>query len=172
MSALYIMAFLPEVGFHACKQYMPIFTARMLYNIIKCSICILKALCLQLSLSLSCYMCYIVLPTLLQIAGTDRAQTVKKAIESLFTVRDISTSNNESDYQVKMREIQMAFGILLESCGVMQLTKDEIERHIIETKLKLERSGKVNIVTACNLVHSSELITASMSLSLLPFKTT
>lgn len=117
-------------------------------------------------------MCYIVLPTLLQIAGTDRAQTVKKAIESLFRVRDISTSNNESDYHVKMREIQMAFGILLEGCGVTQLTKDEIERHIIEAKLKLERSGKVNIVTACNLVHSSKLITASMSLSLLPFKTT
>ena len=51
----------------------------------------------------------------------------------------------------------MAFGILLESCGVMELTKNEIERHIIETKLKLERSGKVNIVTACNLVHSSLL---------------
>ena len=101
-----------------------------------------------------CHCNVICLPTLLQITGTDRAQTVKKAIESLFRVRDISTSNNESDYHVKMREIQMAFGILLESCGVMELTKNEIERHIIETKLKLERSGKVNIVTACNLVST------------------
>ena len=39
----------------------------------------------------------------------------------------------------------MAFGILLESCGVMELTKNEIERHIIETKLELEGSLKVNI---------------------------
>ena len=87
----------------------------------------------------------LVYPTLLQIAGTDGAQMIKKAIESLFRVSDISTSNNEADYQVKMREIQMAFGILLENCGVMELTKNEIERHIIETKLELEGSLKVNI---------------------------
>ena len=108
----------------------------------------------------------LVLPTLLQITGTDQAQTVKKAIESLFRVRDISTSNNESDYHVKMREIQMAFGILLESCGVMQLTKNEIERHIIETKLKLERSGKVNIVTACNLVSTVHCLHVPVTFSL------
>ena len=47
----------------------------------------------------------LVYPTLSQIAGTDRAQTMKKAIESLFRVRDTSTSNNEADYQVKMHEI-------------------------------------------------------------------
>ena len=87
----------------------------------------------------------LVYPTLSHIAGTDRAQMMKKAIESLFRVRDTSTSNNEADYQVKMREIQMAFGILLENCGVMELTKNEIERHIIETKLELEGSLKVNI---------------------------
>ena len=111
----------------------------------------------------------LVLPTLLQIAGTNRAQTMKKAIESIFRVRDISTSSNETDYHVKMREIQTAFGILLESCGVMELTKNEIERHIIETKRELEGSLKVGIINACDLAHSSDLITASMSLSLSPF---
>ena len=94
---------------------------------------------------------------------------MRRAIESLFRVRDISISSNEADYHVKMHEIQTAFGILLESCGVMELTKNEIERHIIETKLELEGSLKVGIITACDLAHSLDLITASMSLSLSPF---
>lgn len=74
----------------------------------------------------------------------------RQAIESLFKVRDISTSSNEADYHVRMREIQTAFGSLLESCGVMELTKNEIERKIFETKHELEGSSKVRIITACN----------------------
>ena len=94
---------------------------------------------------------------LLQVAGTNRVQMTRQAIESLFKVRDISTSSNEADYHVRMQKIQMAFGSLLESCGVMELTKNEIERKIFETKHELEGSSKVRIITACNLVDSSDL---------------
>ena len=87
---------------------------------------------------------------LLQVAGTNRVQMTRQAIESLFKVRDISTSSNEADYHVRMQEIQTAFGSLLESCGVMELTKNEIERKIFETKHELEGSSKVRIITVCN----------------------
>ena len=94
---------------------------------------------------------------LLQVAGTNRVQMTRQAIESLFKVTDISTSSNEADYHVRMRKIQMAFGSLLESCSVMELTKNKIERKIFETKHELEGSSKVRIITACNLVDSSDL---------------
>lgn len=106
-------------------------------------------------------LCVLILPALLQIAGTNRVQMTKQAIESLFKVRDISTSSDEADYHVRMQEIQTAFGSLLESCGVMELTKNETERKIFETKQELEGSLKVRITTACNLVDSSDLTTAS-----------
>ena len=73
---------------------------------------------------------------LLQMAGAGDTQIMKKAIESLFRVSYIASSG-ESDSK-ESNEIQMAFGILLESCGLMELTMDEIERKSIETKHKLQ----------------------------------
>ena len=71
------------------------------------------------------------------MAGADDTQIMKKAIESLFRVSHILTSSGDSDSK-EMNEIQMAFGILLESCGLMELTMDEIERKSIDTKHKLQ----------------------------------
>lgn len=74
---------------------------------------------------------------LLQMVGTADTQIMKKVIESLFRVSCIFTSSSDIDSK-EMNEIQMAFGILLESCGLMELTEDEIESKSIDTKQKIE----------------------------------
>lgn len=68
-----------------------------------------------------------------------RDQVMKDAIESLFT-----TSGSVAS-QAEMSEIQMAFGILLQSCGLLELTKDEIGKKIEETKHKLDKASLVRI---------------------------
>ena len=71
------------------------------------------------------------------MVGTGDTQIMKKVIESLFRVSCIFTSSSDIDSK-EMNEIQMAFGILLESCGLMELTEDEIESKSIDTKQKIE----------------------------------
>lgn len=70
------------------------------------------------------------------MAGAGDTQIIKKVIEPLFRVSYIASSGDSDSKE--MNEIQMAFGILLESCGLMELTMDEIERKSIDTKHKLQ----------------------------------
>ena len=85
------------------------------------------------------------------MVGTDDTQIMKKVIESLFRVSYI-TSSGDSDSK-EMNEIQMAFGILLESCDLMELTMDEIERNSSDTKHKLQVNFDISIYPQIELVH-------------------
>lgn len=55
-----------------------------------------------------------------QMAEADQGERLKKAIESLFKVTDIFSSGGDANLQVEMKENQMAFGILLQTCGLMK----------------------------------------------------
>ena len=69
----------------------------------------------------------------------EQTKKINEAIESLFTVTNIFTSTGDE----AKSEIHMIFGILLQSCGLMEMTKDEIESWIVDMKHKLDESSKV-----------------------------
>lgn len=72
-----------------------------------------------------------------------RAQTIKQAITSLFQVTDLLTSSRDAGYRAEMREKQMAYGILLDSCSRMNMTGDAIARKVEAIKCSLDKSSKV-----------------------------
>ena len=74
----------------------------------------------------------------------EQTKTIKEAIESLFKVSKIFTSSGNADEQAKMSELQMGFGILLQSCGLMEMTKDAVEGKIMDMKHKLDESQEVS----------------------------
>lgn len=84
----------------------------------------------------------------LQMAPKDRNDRIKEGIEWLFKDSALITSS-DTDFQAKLREIQMAYGILLKRSGLMNLTK--IEDKIEDTKRELDNSSKVtrNIAHHC-----------------------
>ena len=55
-----------------------------------------------------------------QMAEADQGERLKQAIKSLFKVTDIFRSGGDANLQVEMKENQMAFGILLQTCGLMK----------------------------------------------------
>ena len=55
-----------------------------------------------------------------QMAEADQGEWLKQAIKSLFKVTDIFRSGGDANLQVEMKENQMAFGILLQTCGLMK----------------------------------------------------
>ena len=63
----------------------------------------------------------------LQMTNEQRAEVIKCALAPLFEVA--STCSVDADSQVEiMRAKQMAYGILLQSCGLM--SEDTTEKHI------------------------------------------
>ena len=69
----------------------------------------------------------------------------KQAIESLFKVTNIFTSGDDADIQADMDEKKMEYGILLQRSGLMEMTKDALERQIADTKHKFDETSKVRI---------------------------
>ena len=67
------------------------------------------------------------------------------AIASLFKVTNIFTSGDDADIQADMDERKMEYGILLQRSGLMEMTKDAIERQIADTKRKFDETSKVRI---------------------------
>lgn len=73
------------------------------------------------------------------MAPKDRNKRIKKALGCLFKDSAPSTSSDAD----LLREIQMAYGILLKRSGLMNLTM--IDGKIEDTKRELDNSTKVTI---------------------------
>ena len=69
----------------------------------------------------------------------------QQAIASLFKVTNIFTSGGDADIQASMDERKMEYGILLHRSGLMEMTKDAIEKQIGEMKHKFDETSKVRI---------------------------
>ena len=89
------------------------------------------------------------------MTGEQRAQTIKQAITSLFQVTDLLISSRDTGYQAEMHEKQMAYGILLDSCRLMDMTADAIAKTVEVIKGSLHKSSKVK--------HSSSIIFNSIT---------
>ena len=83
------------------------------------------------------------------MTGEQRVQTIKQAITSLFQV------TGDAGYQAEMHEKQMASGILLDSCSLMDTTADAIANTVEVIKGSLYKSSKVK--------HSSSIIFNSIT---------
>ena len=75
-----------------------------------------------------------------QMAEADQTEWLKQAIKSLFKVTDIFRSGGDANLQVEMKENQMAFGILLQTCGLM---KGENETKMRDIRKSLDESSVV-----------------------------
>ena len=71
------------------------------------------------------------------MTGKAQAQLMEQAITSLFKVADNFTSSGDAGNRDDMREKKMAYGILLQSCDLMKMTRDGIERKIADIKHEL-----------------------------------
>lgn len=80
------------------------------------------------------------------MTGEEQVQSIKQAIASLFENTNLFTSSGDAGHRAEMREKQMAYGILLHSCGLME-TKNT-ESRILEMKRKLSDSSRVSIMQA------------------------
>ena len=88
--------------------------------------------------------------TAMQMSREEQAQSMEQAIESLFKVANFTTSSSDAAFKAEMREKQMAYGILLHSCGLIEMTEDAIERKIEDMKHELEEASKVRVrLTEC-----------------------
>ena len=76
----------------------------------------------------------------------EHVETIKQAIGSLFEITNLFSSSGDASYQAEMRDKQMAYGILLHSCGLME-TKNA-ESKIMEMNCKLKESSVVSIMQA------------------------
>ena len=83
--------------------------------------------------------------TAMQMSREEQAQSMEQAIESLFTVENFTTSSSDAAFKAEMREKQMVYGILLHSCGLIEMTEDAIECKIEEMKHELEEASKVRV---------------------------
>ena len=84
------------------------------------------------------------------MTGEEQVQSIKQAIASLFEVTNLFTSSGNASHRAEMREKQMAYGILLHSCGLME-TKNA-ESKIMEMKCKLSDSSRVSIMQAFHIM--------------------
>lgn len=73
----------------------------------------------------------------------EQEQTMKEAIESLFEVTDLFASSGDASNRADMSQKQMAFGTLLQSCGLMKWSKDKIEEKVASIKCELDKSTEV-----------------------------
>ena len=79
-----------------------------------------------------------------------QVQSIKKAIASLFEVTNLFSSSGDASHRAEMREKQMAYGILLHNCGLME-TKNA-ERIIMDLNCKLKESV-VSIMQAYHIMY-------------------
>ena len=98
------------------------------------------------------------------MTGKQRAQTIKQAITSLFQVTDLLMSSRDAAYQAEMREKQMAYGILLDSCYLRNTTGDAIARAVEAIKGSLHKSSKVrnSITYFYKLIFTKVLLSSAI----------
>ena len=87
----------------------------------------------------------------LQITGTERDETIKQAITSLFQVTNLPVFSRDAGFQAEMREKQMAYGTLLDSRGLMDMTEDEIARIVENMKCNLHKYSMVRNSSSLNI---------------------
>ena len=79
---------------------------------------------------------------LLQMTGKEQARLIDQAIAPLFQVTDLMRSR-DAGFRAEMREKQMAYGILLDSCGLLEMTEDAFVQKIEVIKCSLHKFSKV-----------------------------
>ena len=85
--------------------------------------------------------------TAMQMSREEQAQSMEQAIESLFKVENFTTSSSDA---AEMREKQMAYGILLHSCGLIEMTDDAVKNNMEDVKCKLSEASRVRVrLTEC-----------------------
>ena len=82
---------------------------------------------------------HIFLSIILQTSAQDRKKMIKQAIKRLFKLSTPITSSDAD--KAKLKEIQMAYGILLKRSGLMSLTM--IDDKIKDTERELDNPSKV-----------------------------
>ena len=84
------------------------------------------------------------------MTGKERAEMIKQAITSLFRVTNLLVFNRDAGFQAEMRENQMAYGILLDSRSLMDMTGDAITRIVDGIKCSLHKSSMVRNSSSLN----------------------
>lgn len=70
----------------------------------------------------------------------EQDRLIEQAMAPLFHV---SSPSRNAGFRAEMREKQMAYGILLGSCGLLEMTEDAIARTVEAMKCSLHKSSKV-----------------------------
>ena len=78
----------------------------------------------------------------MQVTEEDQARLIEQAIALLFQVTDLMRSR-DAGFRAEMREKQMAYGILLHSCGLLEMTEDAIAKKVEAIKCSLHKSSMV-----------------------------
>ena len=87
----------------------------------------------------------------MQMTKEEQAQSLEQAIESLFKVANFATSSSDAAIKAEMREKQMAYGILLHSCGLIEMTDDAVNME--DVKCKLSEASRVRVrLTECIII--------------------
>ena len=81
----------------------------------------------------------------MQMTKEEQAQSLEQALESLFKVANFATSSSDAAIKAEMREKQMAYGILLHSCGLIEMTEDAVKSNAEDVKCKLSEASKVRV---------------------------
>ena len=87
---------------------------------------------------------------LMQVTGEEQAQLIEQAIAPLFQVTDIMRSR-DAGFRAEMREKQMAYGILLDSCGLLEMTEDAITKKVEVMKCTLHKYSMVRNSSSLNV---------------------
>lgn len=95
------------------------------------------------------------------------AQSVRQGVESLFKVEDSLIDDDDDVNAKKMRERQMAYGILLRSIDAMNMTEDAIESKVESIKQKVSSKVRTTYIYAANNLLLCKLHTCSTALSAL-----
>ena len=89
----------------------------------------------------------------MQMTKEEQAQSLEQAIESLFKVANFATSSSDAAIKAEMREKQMAYGILLHSCGLIEMTDDAVKNNMEDVKCKLSEASRVRVrLTECIII--------------------
>ena len=87
---------------------------------------------------------------LMQVTGEEQARLIEQAIAPLFQVTDIMRSR-DAGFRAEMREKQMAYGILLDSCGLLEMTEDAITKKVEVMKCTLHEYSMVRNSSSLNV---------------------
>ena len=87
---------------------------------------------------------------LLQMTGNEQARLIEQAIAPFFQVTDLLMFSRNAGFRAEMREKQMAYGILLDSCGLLEMTEDAIATKVEVIKCSLHKSSKVRNCSSLN----------------------